>query len=177
MNAKFTQKVEQYLATAAELAQESSHQQLSPVHLAIAMFEDPEGIGKQSAVKAGGTAEAVAARARCMLKLLVVYSTWSSIATAAGAKLFVLVLGCLPLSHGLLAPAVLQRRTGVGPGPCLFWISHKIIITWPQLPQLALSLSAGLPGWHKQPGMNEALTSLAGDAECAALLACAAACA
>ena len=54
VNAKFTQKVEQYLATAAELAQESSHQQLSPVHLAIAMFEDPEGIGKQSAVKAGG---------------------------------------------------------------------------------------------------------------------------
>jgi ATP-dependent Clp protease ATP-binding subunit ClpB len=53
-NAKFTQKVEQYLATAAELATESSHQQLSPVHLAIAMFEDPEGIGKQSAVKAGG---------------------------------------------------------------------------------------------------------------------------
>lgn len=53
-NAKFTQKVESYLASAAELAQESSHQQLSPVHLAIAMFEDPEGIGKQSAVKAGG---------------------------------------------------------------------------------------------------------------------------
>jgi ATP-dependent Clp protease ATP-binding subunit ClpB len=53
-NAKFTQKVESYLSTAAELAQESSHQQLSPVHLAIAMFEDPEGIGKQCAVKAGG---------------------------------------------------------------------------------------------------------------------------
>jgi len=53
-NAKFTQKVETYLATAAELAQESSHQQLTPIHLAIAMFEDPEGIGKQSAVKAGG---------------------------------------------------------------------------------------------------------------------------
>lgn len=68
VNAKFTQKVEQYLATAAELAQESSHQQLSPVHLAIAMFEDPEGIGKQSAVKAGGKASAAAATAMCMLK-------------------------------------------------------------------------------------------------------------
>lgn len=54
MNAKFTQKVETYLSAAAELAQESSHQQLSPLHLAITMFEDPEGIGKQSVVKAGG---------------------------------------------------------------------------------------------------------------------------
>jgi ATP-dependent Clp protease ATP-binding subunit ClpB len=51
---KFTQKVETYLSAAAELAQESSHQQLSPIHLAIVMFEDPEGIGKQAAVKAGG---------------------------------------------------------------------------------------------------------------------------
>lgn len=57
MNTKFTQKVETYLAAAAELAQESSHQQLTPVHLAIAMFEDPEGIGKQSVVKAGGEEE------------------------------------------------------------------------------------------------------------------------
>jgi ATP-dependent Clp protease ATP-binding subunit ClpB len=54
MNAKFTQKVEAYLSAAAEMAQENSHQQLSPVHLAIAIFEDPEGVGKQAAVKAAG---------------------------------------------------------------------------------------------------------------------------
>lgn len=54
MNAKFTSKVESYIATAAELAQENSHQQLTPVHLAIAIFEDNEGIGKQAAVKSAG---------------------------------------------------------------------------------------------------------------------------
>lgn len=64
-NAKFTQKVESYLSAAAELAQESSHQQLSPVHLAIAMFEDPEGIGKQSAVKAGGECCVVGRVSQC----------------------------------------------------------------------------------------------------------------
>jgi hypothetical protein len=78
VNAKFTQKVEQYLATAAELAQESSHQQLSPVHLAIAMFEDPEGIGKQSAVKAGGKASAAASTATDMRMLMLSAICWLS---------------------------------------------------------------------------------------------------
>lgn len=54
MNAKFTSKVESYIATAAELAQENSHQQLTPIHLAIAIFEDNEGVGKQAAVKCAG---------------------------------------------------------------------------------------------------------------------------
>lgn len=54
MNAKFTSKVESYIAAAAELAQENSHQQLTPIHLAIAIFEDNEGVGKQAAVKCAG---------------------------------------------------------------------------------------------------------------------------
>eukprot|EP00879_Flechtneria_rotunda_P018152 GHRR01019039.1.p1 GENE.GHRR01019039.1~~GHRR01019039.1.p1 ORF type:complete len:453 (+),score=145.18 GHRR01019039.1:304-1662(+) len=54
MNAKFTSKVESYIAQAAELAQEHQHQQLTPIHLAIAIFEDAEGIGKQAAIKAAG---------------------------------------------------------------------------------------------------------------------------
>lgn len=54
MAAKFTQKVEQYLQAAAGMAQEEQHQQLSPIHLAIVMFEDPEGMARQAVVKASG---------------------------------------------------------------------------------------------------------------------------
>jgi ATP-dependent Clp protease ATP-binding subunit ClpB len=50
-NVKFTSKCESLIATAAETAQESQHQQLTPIHLAIAIFEDPEGIAKQATIK------------------------------------------------------------------------------------------------------------------------------
>jgi ATP-dependent Clp protease ATP-binding subunit ClpB len=50
---KFTQKVVAALSSAQELAQESSHAQLTPVHLAVVLFEDPEGIAKQAVLKVG----------------------------------------------------------------------------------------------------------------------------
>lgn len=53
-NVKFTSKCESLIAIAAETAQESQHQQLTPIHLAIAIFEDPEGIAKQATIKVAG---------------------------------------------------------------------------------------------------------------------------
>ncbi|EFN58888.1 hypothetical protein CHLNCDRAFT_56016 [Chlorella variabilis] len=58
---KFTQKVTEILNAAQELAQESSHQQITPLHVAVVMFEDPEGVAKAALGKqAGGGAAAEA---------------------------------------------------------------------------------------------------------------------
>ena len=38
----FTEKVTSLLNAAQQLATEHSHQQLTPLHVAIVMFEDPE---------------------------------------------------------------------------------------------------------------------------------------
>lgn len=43
---KFTQKAAEALASAQESASEHSHQQLTPVHVATVLFEDPEGLAK-----------------------------------------------------------------------------------------------------------------------------------
>ena len=43
---KFTQKTAEALSRAQELATEHSHQQLTPLHVAITLFEDPEGLAK-----------------------------------------------------------------------------------------------------------------------------------
>ncbi len=48
---KFTSKTVETLNKAQELAQENSHQQLAPVHAAITLFEDPEGIARQAVLK------------------------------------------------------------------------------------------------------------------------------
>lgn len=45
---KLTQKTTELINTARDLALEESQQQLTPLHLAIALFEDPEGIAKQA---------------------------------------------------------------------------------------------------------------------------------
>jgi ATP-dependent Clp protease ATP-binding subunit ClpB len=50
---KFTQKVNAALLAAQELAQENSNPQLTPTHLAVVLFEDPEGIAKQAVLKLG----------------------------------------------------------------------------------------------------------------------------
>jgi len=47
-------QVQQYLSEASELAHEEGHQALTPVHLAVVMFEDAQGVGRQAVVKAGG---------------------------------------------------------------------------------------------------------------------------
>jgi ATP-dependent Clp protease ATP-binding subunit ClpB len=68
-NVKFTSKCESLIATAAETAQESQHQQLTPIHLAIAIFEDPEGIAKQATIKVCRMSRTInlAMRCRCCL--------------------------------------------------------------------------------------------------------------
>ncbi len=48
---KFTQKTIEALNSAQELAQENSHQQVTPVHIAIKLFEDPEGIARQAILR------------------------------------------------------------------------------------------------------------------------------
>ena len=48
---KFTQKTIETLNNAQELAQENAHQQVTPVHAAIKLFEDPEGIAKQAILR------------------------------------------------------------------------------------------------------------------------------
>eukprot|EP01118_Nematostelium_gracile_P017313 TRINITY_DN735_c0_g1_i1.p1 TRINITY_DN735_c0_g1~~TRINITY_DN735_c0_g1_i1.p1 ORF type:complete len:876 (-),score=368.38 TRINITY_DN735_c0_g1_i1:78-2705(-) len=43
----FTDKTNEYLTAARELAVENRNVQVTPVHLAVAIFSDPEGLGKQ----------------------------------------------------------------------------------------------------------------------------------
>ena len=49
---KLTQKVIEIYNAARSLALDEQQQQLSPLHFAIIMFEDPEGIAKQACLKA-----------------------------------------------------------------------------------------------------------------------------
>lgn len=49
---KLTQKVAEIVNAARDLALEEQQQQLSPLHVAIVMFEDSEGIAKQACLKA-----------------------------------------------------------------------------------------------------------------------------
>jgi ATP-dependent Clp protease ATP-binding subunit ClpB len=49
---KLTQKVAEIVNAARDLALEEQQQQLAPLHLAIIMFEDPEGVAKQACIKA-----------------------------------------------------------------------------------------------------------------------------
>jgi len=53
---QFTDKVEKLLVAAQNLAREFSHVQLDPSHIAVAMFDDPDGtpLIKSIIVKAGG---------------------------------------------------------------------------------------------------------------------------
>lgn len=50
----FTQKVTETLNAAHELASESSHQQLTPTHVAIVLFDDPEGVARAAIAKQAG---------------------------------------------------------------------------------------------------------------------------
>ena len=50
---KFTRKTQEAIQNAAELAQDNSHAQISPVHIAIVLFEDPEGLAKQAVLREG----------------------------------------------------------------------------------------------------------------------------
>eukprot|EP00898_Chlorokybus_atmophyticus_P006352 jgi/Chlat1/6718/Chrsp50S06425 len=51
--AQFTDKTSALLNQAVELAQEHSHPQLYPIHVAVVLFSDPDGIGRSVCEKAG----------------------------------------------------------------------------------------------------------------------------
>lgn len=48
---KVTQKVTEIINSARDIALENSHQQLAAIHVAVALFDDPEGIAKQAVLK------------------------------------------------------------------------------------------------------------------------------
>ncbi|KAA6429047.1 MAG: heat shock [Trebouxia sp. A1-2] len=50
---KFTQKTAQALSAAQELANEHSHQQLTPLHVAVTLLQDPDGLAKTAVGKVG----------------------------------------------------------------------------------------------------------------------------
>lgn len=58
---KITTKVAEMVNAARDLAMESSNQQIYPVHLAIVMLEDGEGLAAQAVAKAGGDGAVLAA--------------------------------------------------------------------------------------------------------------------
>lgn len=50
---RWTQKTVAALNAAQQLAQEHSHQQVQPTHLAVVLFEDEEGVGKRAVLRVG----------------------------------------------------------------------------------------------------------------------------
>ncbi|GMH21550.1 hypothetical protein Nepgr_023392 [Nepenthes gracilis] len=56
---KFTHKTNEALATAHELAISNGHAQLTPLHLAVALLSDPNGLFHQAIANAAGSDEAV----------------------------------------------------------------------------------------------------------------------
>ena len=68
---KLTQKTAEVVNNARDLALEEQHQELHPVHVAIVMVEDPEGIAKHAILKQGGDA-AYKSLMRLLRKRLVV---------------------------------------------------------------------------------------------------------
>ncbi|GMH40192.1 hypothetical protein BSKO_08096 [Bryopsis sp. KO-2023] len=56
---KITQKGQEGLGAAHTLAQDLQHAQLTPLHLATALFEDPDGIGRQACIQVGGPSAAL----------------------------------------------------------------------------------------------------------------------
>ena len=68
---KLTQKTAEVVNNARDLALEEQHQELHPIHLAIVMVEDPEGIAKHAILKKGGDA-AYKSVVRLLRKRLVV---------------------------------------------------------------------------------------------------------
>ena len=53
---KLTQKTAEVVNAARDLALEEQHQELHPIHMAIVMVEDPEGLAKHAILKQGGDA-------------------------------------------------------------------------------------------------------------------------
>lgn len=67
---KATQKTTETISEAIELAQEEQHQQLTPLHLAIVLFEDTHGLARTAVSKAAGE-EAWKSAVRTLRKRLV----------------------------------------------------------------------------------------------------------
>lgn len=68
---KLTQKVTELVNAARDLALEESQQQLAPVHLAVVLAEDPEGIFKQAVQKVGNGDDALRSIQRALRKAVI----------------------------------------------------------------------------------------------------------
>ncbi|KAJ6676882.1 CHAPERONE PROTEIN CLPB3 CHLOROPLASTIC [Salix viminalis] len=67
---KFTHKTNEALATAHELAISSGHAQITPLHLAVALISDPNGILRQAVANAGDGENAAQAAERVFNQVL-----------------------------------------------------------------------------------------------------------
>ena len=52
---KWTIKTQEAVQAAAELAQEAGNPEIHPLHLAVALFDDDDGIAKQATLKVANT--------------------------------------------------------------------------------------------------------------------------
>lgn len=67
---EFTDKTNEYLSAARDLAEEHGHAQLTPLHVAYALFDDPNGTAKRIADKVHGNAAGVLSDVQLALKKL-----------------------------------------------------------------------------------------------------------
>lgn len=66
---KLTQKTIETLNASHHLCQEEQHAQLTPIHLAVTLFEDPQGVGRMSAVRVAGE-DGWKSVCRCVLRVI-----------------------------------------------------------------------------------------------------------
>jgi ATP-dependent Clp protease ATP-binding subunit ClpB len=86
---KFTEKVNTVLRDAQELARENNHQQLTPVHIAVTMFDDSEGIARQAVLKVANADTLTSIQRtlkRAMTKLPVIEPAPDEVYLSADAK-------------------------------------------------------------------------------------------
>lgn len=102
----FTEKVTSLLNAAHQLASEHSHQQLTPIHVAIVLFEDPEGVALAALRKAAPGPDALQSVLRMLRKALV---RLPAVTTGGGDEdLFI----SADLKRALQAAQKLQRKKG-----------------------------------------------------------------
>ncbi|KAL4457526.1 hypothetical protein ABPG75_012391 [Micractinium tetrahymenae] len=103
----FTQKVNETLTAAQELASENSHQQLSPVHVAVVLFEDPEGVARAAIAKqaVGSPNDAINSVLRLLRKQLV---RLPAVSGDADGEVYL----SSELKKALQAAAKLQKKKG-----------------------------------------------------------------
>lgn len=102
---QFTEKVVSLLNAAQQLASEQSHQQITPLHVAVAMFEDAEGVAPAALRKVALGPEALASVLRTLRKQLV---RLPAVQGDAGGDVYI----SSDLKRALQAAQKLQKQQG-----------------------------------------------------------------